>query len=121
MSQSKVDKRKYEKKNRASIMKKQKAKKVAAITLTVFIILAIFGGTAGYKIYKAIPKYVQADKLESVVEKTWKDNGYEGVLPATATDASEDTSESGADNNENDEASESSTDNNENENAPENN
>ncbi|MGN0396019.1 MAG: hypothetical protein ACI4EF_11710 [Coprococcus sp.] len=91
MSQSKVERRKYEKKNRAAIMKKQKIKKAAAITLTVIIILGIFGGTVGYQIYKAMPKYVKADKLESVVENTWKSNGYEGILPATATDAEEET------------------------------
>lgn len=93
MSQNKVDRRKYEKKHRAELMRKEKAKKAAAITIVVVVICGILAGTVGYQIYRVIPKYVKADKLESVVEKTWSDSGYDGVLPATATDAEEDTSE----------------------------
>ncbi len=90
MSQNKVDRRKYEKKHRAELMRKEKAKKAAAITLVVVVICGILAGTVGYQIYRVIPKYVKADKLESVVEKTWSESGYDGVLPATATDAEED-------------------------------
>ena len=93
MSQNKVDRRKYEKKHRAELMRKEKAKKAAAITLVVVVICGILAGTVGYQIYRVMPKYVKADKLESVVEKTWSDSGYEGILPATATDAEEDASD----------------------------
>ena len=63
MSQSKVDKKKYEKKHRKEILRKQKIKKVIAITVTIVVIAAIVGSVAGVKIYKAIPKYVDASSL----------------------------------------------------------
>lgn len=93
MSQSKVDKRRYEKKHRKEIMRKQKIKKVLAITATVAVILAIVGSIAGVSIYKAIPKYVEADGLNEFIDETWKDSGYEDLLPATSSDASTEASE----------------------------
>lgn len=88
MSQSKVDQRKYEKKHRKEILRKQKVKKVLAVTITIVVI-------AGVKIYKAIPKYVEASSLNSYIDKAYSDLGYDSLLPATGTDASEeDTTDS---------------------------
>lgn len=86
MSQSKVDKKKYEKKHRKEILRKQKIKKIIAITVTIVVIVA------GVKIYKAIPKYVDASGLSEYVDKTWKDSGYDTLFSATASDA-EDTAD----------------------------
>lgn len=91
MSQSKVERRKYEKKHREQIKKKEKAKKALAITAVVIVICGILGATVGVRLYKTMPKYVKADKLSNVVEQAWYDSGYEGVLPATATDAEDDS------------------------------
>ena len=41
MSQSKVDQRKYEKKHRKEILRKQKVKKVLAVTITIVVIAGI--------------------------------------------------------------------------------
>lgn len=87
MSQSKVDKKKYEKKHRKEILRKQKIKKIIAITVTIVVIAAIV-----VKIYKAIPKYVDASGLSEYVDKTWKDSGYDTLFSATASDA-EDTAD----------------------------
>ena len=92
MSQSKVDKKKYEKKHRKEILRKQKIKKIIAITVTIVVIAAIVGSVAGVKIYKAIPKYVDASGLSEYVDKTWKDSGYDTLFSATASDA-EDTAD----------------------------
>ena len=63
MSQSKVDKRKYEKKNRAAIMKREKRKKILGWCIFGVLVGCILAATLGVKIYKAIPKYVEAEKL----------------------------------------------------------
>lgn len=95
MSQSKVDQRKYEKKHRKEILRKQKVKKVLAVTITIVVIAGIVGSIAGVKIYKAIPKYVEASSLNSYIDKAYSDLGYDSLLPATGTDASEeDTTDS---------------------------
>ena len=90
MSQSKVDQRKYEKKHRKEIMRKQKIKKVAAITATIVVIAAIVGSVVGVKIYKAIPKYVSASGPNGVIDDTWEKN-YGSLYTATASDAEEET------------------------------
>ena len=59
MSQSKVDKRKYEKKNRAAIMKREKRKKILGWCIFGVLVGCILAATLGVKIYKAIPKYVE--------------------------------------------------------------
>ena len=87
MSQSKVDQRKYEKKHRKEILRKQKVKKVLAVTITIVVIAGIVGSIAGVKIYKAIPKYVEASSLNSYIDKAYSDLGYDSLLPATGTDA----------------------------------
>lgn len=104
MSQSKVDQRKYEKKHRKEILRKQKIKKVIAVTATIVVIAAIVGSVVGVKIYKAIPKYVAASGLSSTVDKAWEDNGYDSLFTATSSDAEETTS---ADSTEADDSSES--------------
>ena len=95
MSQSKVDQRKYEKKHRKEILRKQKVKKVLAVTITIVVIAGIVGSIAGVKIYKAIPKYVEASSLNSYIDKAYSDLGYDSLLPATGTDAAseDDTTE----------------------------
>ena len=76
MSQSKVDQRKYEKKHRKEILRKQKVKKVLAVTITIVVIAGIVGSIAGVKIYKAIPKYVEASSLNSYIDKAYSDLGF---------------------------------------------
>lgn len=49
MSQSKVDQRKYEKKHRKEILRKQKVKKVLAVTITIVVIAGIVGSIAGVR------------------------------------------------------------------------
>lgn len=95
MSQSKVDQRKYEKKHRKEIMRKQKIKKVAAITATIVVIAAIVGSVVGVKIYKAIPKYVSASGLNSVIDDTWNKD-YGALYTATASDAEKSDSDGAA-------------------------
>lgn len=111
MSQSKVDKKKYEKKHRKEILRKQKIKKIIAITVTIVVIAAIVGSVAGVKIYKAIPKYVDASSLSEYVDKTWKDSGYDTLFSATASDAEDtaDTTEAAEDTAEATDAAEDTT------------
>lgn len=94
MSQEKVEKRKYEKKNREKLKKKHKTKLVlgwASFGIVAGIILA---GTFGPKIYNSIPRYVEAEKAKAFVTQTWVENGYNNLFTSTATDtdANEDTS-----------------------------
>lgn len=100
MSQSKVDKRKYEKKNRAAIMKREKRKKILGWCIFGVLVGCILAATLGVKIYKAIPKYVEAEKLGAYVSQTWAEQGYgsyfENSSTATASNAEDtdsDTSE----------------------------
>ena len=100
MSQSKVDKRKYEKKNRAAIMKREKRKEILGWCIFGVLVGCILAATLGVKIYKAIPKYVEAEKLGAYVSQTWAEQGYgsyfENSSTATASDAEDtdsDTSE----------------------------
>lgn len=109
MSQSKVDKKKYEKKHRQEILKKQKCRKLAAKIAAIVVVVGIVGSVAGVKIYKAIPKYVEASELSNFVKETWEDNGYDTLFTATATDASEDTDSEDTENTD-DEAETSSED-----------
>jgi hypothetical protein len=97
MSQSKVDQRKYEKKHRKEILRKNKIKKGLSIFAVVFVIVAIVGSVAGVKIYKAIPKYVKAAEINDYIDKAWADLGYDTLFTATDTDAEEDTDEEEAD------------------------
>lgn len=89
MSQSKVDKRKYEKKNRAAIMKREKRKKILGWCIFGVLVGCILAATLGVKIFKAIPKYVEAEKLGAYVSQTWAEQGYGSIFPATSSDASD--------------------------------
>jgi hypothetical protein len=93
MSQSKVERRKLEKKNRAKTMKKQKIKKVVGWSVFGVIVGCILAATVGMKIYKSIPKYVEAEKLNAFVTETWVEKGYSDLFTsddtATDTDADE--------------------------------
>ena len=50
------------------------------------------GSIVGVKIYKAIPKYVDAKSLNEYVDRAWQDNGYDSLFTATDTDATEEDS-----------------------------
>jgi hypothetical protein len=93
MSQSKVERRKLEKKNRAKIMRRQKIKKVVGWSVFGVIVGCILAATVGMKIYKSIPKYVEAEKLNAFVTETWVEKGYSDLFTsddtATDTDADE--------------------------------
>ncbi len=96
MSQEKVDKRKYEKKHRAEILKKSRRKKIIGWSIFGILVGCIIGGTAGVKIYEAIPKYVEAEKLGAYVTQVWAENGYSDYFTsetASDTDAEEETEE----------------------------
>ena len=90
MSQTKVDKRKYEKKNRAAIMKREKRKKILGWCIFGVLVGCILAATLGVKIYKAIPKYVEAEKLGAYVSQTWAEQGYGSYFENSST-ATEDT------------------------------
>lgn len=92
MSQEKVEKRKNEKKNRAKIQKRQKAKKIAGWSIFGIVIGCILAATVGVKIYESIPKYVEAEKANAYVNEIWAENGYDSLFTnvtneATDTDA----------------------------------
>lgn len=91
MSQNKVEQRKYEKKHRQEILKKERRRKLFARIAAIVVIAGIVGGIAGVKIYDAIPKYVDAAELSDYVQETWQDNGYDSILPASSTDAASGT------------------------------
>ena len=91
MSQEKVDKRKYEKKHRAEIMRKQKRAKIAGWIIFGVLLGALLGSTLGVKIYNSIPKYVEAEKLGAFVNEVWAENGYGDYFTATVSDAEEET------------------------------
>lgn len=86
MSQEKVEKRKYEKKHRAEIQKKNRRKKILGWSIFGVLVGCIIGGTAGVKIYEAIPKYVEAEKLNAYVSQVWAENGYGDYFTDTASD-----------------------------------
>ncbi len=96
MSQSKVEQRKYEKKHRAEIAKKQKRKKILNWCIFGVFVGCILAATLGVKIYKAIPKYIEVDKLNAYVSQVWAENGYGDYFSsddASETDADEDDSD----------------------------
>lgn len=60
MSQAKVDKYKKEKKNRAKIVKKQRAKKVAGMLVLLAVIGCAIGFPLGKKLYKVSVEHRKA-------------------------------------------------------------
>ena len=67
MSQAKVDKRKYEKKNRKQLEKKRKARFAGKCILAALIIGTIIGVPVGINIYRGIPKFVGDSSLKAYV------------------------------------------------------
>ncbi|MGN0153082.1 MAG: hypothetical protein ACI4A3_01425 [Lachnospiraceae bacterium] len=67
MSQAKVDKRKYEKKNRKKLEKQRKIKLAVKCIAAALIIGAVIGVPTGIKIYKSQPKFVGDSSLEAFV------------------------------------------------------
>ena len=62
--------------------------------MKITVCMYAVGSIAGVKIYKAIPKYVEASSLNSYIDKAYSDLGYDSLLPATGTDAEKDTTDS---------------------------
>lgn len=90
MSQEKVEKRRYEKKHRAELIKKQKRNKIIGWTVFGILVGCLLASTLGVKIYKSIPKYVEAEKLGAYVNELWAENGYGNYFTATDSDVHED-------------------------------
>lgn len=92
MSQAKVDKRKYEKKNRKKLEKQRKIKLAVKCIATALIIGAVIGVPTGIKIYKSQPKFVGDASLEAFVGN-YIDENYASDISGLGT--SEETSEEG--------------------------
>lgn len=109
MSQAKVDRYKKEKKNRAKMMKRQKAKKVVGVLICSMLVGAAIGYPLGKYIYKDYAKTkkanatISAEALDYNVQKYWSTHysDYVSFPNATATDAdsnvSTDSDASGSD------------------------
>lgn len=69
MSQAKVDKRKYEKKNRKEIEKQRKAKFAMKCIIAALVIGAVVGVPLGIQIYRNMPKYVGDSTVSSLVNQ----------------------------------------------------
>lgn len=67
MSQAKVDKRKYEKKNRKEIERQRKVKLTIKCVTTALVVGAVVGIPFGFKIYKNMPKYVGDATVSSFI------------------------------------------------------
>lgn len=94
MSQAKVDKRKYEKKNRKKLEKQRKIRFAVKCVTTALIIGAIVGVPLGIKIYKEQPKIVGDSVLEAFIG-TYIDENYASEISVLGsnTDGTEDTEE----------------------------
>lgn len=93
MSQAKVDKRKYEKKNRKKLEKQRKIRFAVKCIATALVVGAIIGIPTGIKIYKNIPKFVGDSTLEAFVG-TYIDENHAADIPdfASSTDSDEEDS-----------------------------
>ena len=103
MSQAKVDKYKAEKKNRAKIIKKQKAKKLLAACIVAILCGTAVGIPLGRKLYKVSQEKAAANRTIATAEfgqwfdDYWNANyadwyagtDYATDFDATATDASQ--------------------------------
>lgn len=89
MSQEKVEKRKYEKKNREKLKKQHRTKLVLGWATFGIVAGIILAGIFGPKIYNSIPKYIEAEKVNAFVTQTWVENGYNNLF--TAADSDTDT------------------------------
>ncbi len=91
MSQTKVDKRKQEKKNLAAKKRKQKIGKIIGGIVTVLVICGIIASFAVYNYIKSRPSYIDKDDLHTAINEEWKDKGYDSIF--TAKTPTEDTTE----------------------------
>ena len=87
MSQAKVDKRKYEKKNRKQLEKKRKARFAAKCIVAALIIGAIVGVPVGVNIYRSIPKFIGDSTLSAFVGEYIDDNHSSEVDTVKAIEA----------------------------------
>ncbi len=97
MSQTKVDKYKKEKKNRAKTIKKQKRNQYIKVCICAGILGGILGYPIGRMIYKqsvkdqAERRTVLAQNFDAYTDQYWFDN-YAGVTGLNDYDATEDAS-----------------------------
>ena len=92
MSQEKVDKRKYEKKNRKKLEKQRKIRMTVKCVAAALIIGAIVGVPLGIKIYKEQPKMVGDSVLEAFIG-TYIDENYATEISMLDNKTEESTSE----------------------------
>lgn len=92
MSQEKVDKRKYEKKNRKKLEKQRKIRTTVKCVTAALIIGAIVGVPLGIKIYKEQPKMIGDSVLEAFIG-TYIDENYATEISMLDNKTEESTSE----------------------------
>ncbi len=92
MSQEKVDKRKYEKKNRKALEKKRKRRTMIKWITVAVIIGIIIGVPSAVSIYHSIPKFV-GDSVFSAYISNYIDEKYadDVALLNSASDTDEDS------------------------------
>lgn len=93
MSQAKVDRRKYEKKNRKKLEKQRRIKTALKCITAALVVGAIFGVPLGIKIYKEQPKFVGDSVLSSFVGN-YIDENHAADVPSFSSE--EDTVEDAA-------------------------
>lgn len=81
MSQEKVDRRKYVKKNRKKLEKQRKIKTALKCIAVAIITGAIFGVPLGIRIYKAQPKFV-GDSVLSGYVSNYIDENHAADVPS---------------------------------------
>lgn len=92
MSQEKVEKRKYEKKNRKKIERQKKIKGMVKCLTTALVIGALVGIPLGIKIYKSQPTFV-GDSVLSAYVGNYIDEHYAAEVSGLGTENAEDTEE----------------------------
>ena len=90
MSQEKVDRRKYEKKNRKKLEKQRKIRVTLKCIMAALVVGAIFGIPLGIKIYRAQPKFVGDSVLSAYVSNYIDENHAEDIPSFTSEEASTD-------------------------------
>lgn len=95
MSQEKVDRRKYEKKNRKMLERKRKIRTAVKCVIAALVIGALIGVPTGIKIYKDMPKFVGDQTLGNFVANYIDENYAADIagLGQTTEDAGEDSAE----------------------------
>ena len=85
MSQAKVDRRKYEKKNRKKLEKQRKIKTTLKCITAALVLGAIVGVPLGIKIYKAQPKFVGDSVIANYVS-TYIDENHAADVPSFSSE-----------------------------------